>query len=143
MAIVISLTVVLTIAQIQYGLIKEILFVIVFFIIPITTVTLNAVKRATLSNYFISFSVPFININELGIDSDEDRSRFASDLLFKIIRRGYKTIVSVKYESDGKDFAYWQNMLEMTNKMGMDLKMFFDYDLAIEYLKEKKLTIQD
>lgn len=141
MAIVIFLTVVLTIAQIQCGFKKEFLIIVVFFIIPITTITLNVVKRATLSNYFISFSVPLININELGLVSNDDRRWFASNLLTEIIKRGCNTMIIFKNERDGRDFAYWQNMLEMSNKMGVVLNMFFDYNQAIEFLREKEMKM--
>jgi signal transduction histidine kinase len=84
-----------------------------------------------------------IDIRNLGLIAEENRTWFSSEVLPVILERGCKTIVVVKDETDGKDFAYWQNMIEVSNKMGVIFNMLFDYDLAIEYLQEKELSPQE
>ncbi len=78
-----------------------------------------------------------IDVRNNGIISEEDRYWFSSKVLGEIIKRGCKTIIIVKFESDGKDFSYWQKMLDIANSMGVLFKMFFDYQQAIEFIKEK------
>ena len=79
-----------------------------------------------------------VDVRSVGIISEEDRNWFASTVIGEIINRGCKTMVVVKKEDDGKDFAYWQRMLDISTKSGVTFNMFFDYDRAIEYLREKK-----
>lgn len=76
------------------------------------------------------------------IVSEGGRAWFASTVLTEIINRECKTMVAVKNESDGKDLAYWQKMIGISNKMGVKFNILFDYDQAIEYLQKKESTLQ-
>lgn len=97
---------------------------------------LNAVKEMFINYNVVSW---LIDIRNLGQMPSEDRAWFTTSILPHVIEKGCKTVVLVKYESDGKDFAYWQNMLEVMNKMGVGFNMFFDYDEAIAFLRNKTL----
>lgn len=83
-----------------------------------------------------------VDVRGVGIISEKDRNWFASTVMSEIINRGCKTMVVVKNEDDGKDFAYWQKMIDISNKMGVTFNILFDYDMAIEYLQEKKTADQ-
>ena len=101
---------------------------------------LNATKEMFANYKVINW---LMDIRNLGFISDKNRTWFASKVLADIIKRGCKTIVIVKDENDGKDFSYWQNMIEIVNKMGVVFHMFFEYDLALEFLKKKELNLKN
>lgn len=79
-----------------------------------------------------------VDIRNLGFVSKKDRTWFASTTLPKIVKKGCKIMVIVKNEGDNKDFAYWQKMLEAMDNKGVLFKIFYDYDLAVEFLQESK-----
>jgi len=78
-----------------------------------------------------------VDVRSLGYVPKEDREWFASITLPEIARRGCKIMVVVKNRGDSKDFTYWQSMLEVMDEMGVLFKIFYDYDLAIEFLQKK------
>ncbi len=79
-----------------------------------------------------------VDVRNLGFVAKEDRTWFASTILPVVAKKGCKTMVVIKNEGDNKDFDYWQKMLEVMDDMGVLFKIFYDYDLAIEFLQEKQ-----
>ncbi len=79
-----------------------------------------------------------VDVRNLGLISKEDREWFVLSTLPEIAKRGCKTMILIKNSKDSKDFAYWQRMLDVMDNMGVVFKVFYDYDLAIEFLQNKQ-----
>jgi len=93
------------------------------------------INKEMLANY--NSKVWVIDIKRLGLISEADRAWFADKVLSEILRRGCKNIIIVKNEEDGKDFEYWQEMINTTKKMNVYFDFFYDFDVAAEFIQKQ------
>ncbi len=76
-----------------------------------------------------------IDIKKIGIINADDRNWFATKVLFEILKRGCKNIILVRNEEDGKDFEYWQEMINTTRSLNVKFQFYYDCDNALKQIK--------